>query len=88
MVQSMERTADPQALEKIRKDLPVYILAGDKDPVNGALEGLKVLVARYRAAGLRDLTEHYYAGGRHEMFNETNKAEVLADLLAWMKRVV
>jgi alpha-beta hydrolase superfamily lysophospholipase len=85
---SLKRTADPAALAKIRGDLPVYILAGDADPVNGRLEGLKLLAQRYRSAGLVDVTERYYAGGRHEMFNETNRDEVLSDLLTWLKRVV
>ncbi len=26
-----------------------------------------------------------YHEGRHEMFNETNKHEVIADLLAWLR---
>jgi alpha-beta hydrolase superfamily lysophospholipase len=25
-----------------------------------------------------------YPGGRHEMFNETNRDEVLADLVRWL----
>jgi alpha-beta hydrolase superfamily lysophospholipase len=46
------------------------------------------LVERLRAAGLADITLHSYAGARHEVFNETNRGEVIADLLAWLDRVV
>jgi alpha-beta hydrolase superfamily lysophospholipase len=88
MAISMRRTADPQGLAKIRKTLPIYILAGDADPVNDKLRGLKPLAERYRAAGIADVTEKYYADGRHEMFNETNREEVMGDLLAWTRRVV
>jgi alpha-beta hydrolase superfamily lysophospholipase len=87
MAMSLKRTADPASLAKIRKDLPIYILAGDADPVNSKLEGLKLLAQRYRTAGLRGVTERYYAGGRHEMFNETNRDEVMADLLGWVQRI-
>jgi len=87
MAMSLKRTADPASLARIRKDLPIYILAGDADPVNGKLEGLKLLAQRYRTAGLRDVTERYYAGGRHEVFNETNRDEVMADLLGWVQRI-
>ena len=42
---------------------------------------------RYREAGL-EVTFKVYEGGRHEMLNETNRAEVVADLKAWLDRVV
>jgi alpha-beta hydrolase superfamily lysophospholipase len=34
------------------------------------------------------VTEKYYRDGRHEMFNETNRAEVYRDLLAWIGRAL
>jgi alpha-beta hydrolase superfamily lysophospholipase len=88
MATAMARTVEPRALALIRKDLPIYIFAGDRDPVNAGLDALKIVAQRYRAAGLSDVTEKYYPGGRHEMFNETNRAEVMRDLLGWMNRVV
>ncbi len=86
MAESMLRTAVPSELVRIRKDLPIYIFAGDQDPVNQHLEALRPLAARYRAAGLTDVVEKYYPGGRHEMLNEINRAEVFNDLLAWLTR--
>jgi len=81
------RLRDPAEIAKIRKDLPIYIFVGDKDPINQDLELLKPLVARYRDAGLKDLEVKVYPGGRHEMLNETNRAEVVANLTAWLERV-
>lgn len=83
-----ERMASAEELMRIRKDLPLYVMAGDADPVNHDLEYLRPLVERYRAAGLRDVTEKYYRDGRHEMFNEINRGEVMADLLAWLHRIL
>jgi alpha-beta hydrolase superfamily lysophospholipase len=85
---SLGRATDPAQLARIRKDLPIYIFAGDADPLNNHLEHLRPVAKRYRAAGIRDVTERYYAGGRHEMLNETNRDEVLADLLAWLRRAI
>lgn len=45
------------------------------------------LAERYRAAGLSDVSLHAYKGARHEVFNETNRGEVVADLLGWLDRV-
>ena len=80
------RTADPHAVATIRSGLPVYILSGTDDPVHAGLAWLEKLVARYREAGL-DVTVRYYDGGRHEMFNETNRDEVIAELIAWLNRL-
>jgi alpha-beta hydrolase superfamily lysophospholipase len=82
-----QRLKDPAEIAKIRKDLPIYVFVGDRDPINQDLALLKPLIDRYRAAGLTDLEVKIYPGGRHEMLNETNRAEVVADLTAWLERV-
>jgi len=82
-----ERDMGPAALAKIRPGLPTYVFVGDDDPINQKLERLTPLVHAYRTAGL-DVTLKVYPGGRHEMLNETNRAEVVADLLAWLDRTV
>lgn len=81
------RIRDPAEIARIRKDLPVYVFVGDKDPINDDLKLLEPLVRRYKEAKLKDLTVKVYPGGRHEMLNETNRAEVVADLSAWLERV-
>lgn len=79
---------DPKQLAKIRKDLPLYIFAGDKDPINADLTRLTPLVERYRAAGISDITTDFYHDGRHEMLNETNRDEVVRNLLNWLDLVL
>ncbi len=78
------RLADPAILGQIRSDLPVLFVAGDEDPINRKLEGLQLLKARWRAAGVKQIDKLYYAGGRHEMLNETNRDEVTADIIEWL----
>jgi alpha-beta hydrolase superfamily lysophospholipase len=79
---------DPAKLAGIRKDLPFYIFAGDKDPINAGLTRLTPLVERYREAGIRDIATDFYKDGRHEMLNETNRDEVVANLKALIERVI
>ncbi|MGC2277978.1 MAG: alpha/beta fold hydrolase, partial [Candidatus Binatus sp.] len=88
MAASMVRLIDPAAIGQIRKELPIYIFAGDKDPINHHLEWLKPVAERYRAAGIANVTEKYYAEGRHEMLNETNRDEVMRDLVSWLKDTI
>jgi alpha-beta hydrolase superfamily lysophospholipase len=88
MFAALMRTFDPQALKAVRGDLPLYIFAGDRDPVNGNLAWLLPLADRYRAAGVKNLQTKFYKDGRHEMLNETNRADVVRDLAGWIDTVI
>jgi alpha-beta hydrolase superfamily lysophospholipase len=88
MFAGARRMADPGQVTAIRPDLPLYIAAGELDPVNANLVLLHVLVDRYRAAGLTDVTVRTYPGARHEILNETNRDEVVAGILDWLDQVL
>lgn len=60
--------------------LPTLLIHGGDDPLCSA-EGAEFWL---RSSRIEDLTVKVYPGGRHEMFNETNKDEVLADLWQWL----
>jgi len=87
MFAGARRGADPAQVAAIRPDLPLYIAAGEADPVNGGLALLTPLADRYQAAGLAGVTVRTYPGARHEILNETNRDQVIADLIAWIDRV-
>lgn len=46
------------------------------------------LSTHYDATGHEQLTTKIYAGGRHEMFNETNRDEFTNDILRWSAAVL
>ncbi|HME11226.1 MAG TPA: alpha/beta hydrolase [Candidatus Acidoferrum sp.] len=76
--------ADATRLAAIRHDLPVYLFSGSEDPVGEQLAGVRTVIDRYRHAGISNISFDLYDGGRHEMLNEVNRAEVRARLLAWI----
>jgi alpha-beta hydrolase superfamily lysophospholipase len=76
--------ADPEALKGIRSDLPMLIASGAADPLAGGGQFVQVLAHRYREAGVTDVTVKVYDGARHEIFNETNRDAVTADVIAWL----
>jgi alpha-beta hydrolase superfamily lysophospholipase len=88
MFAGARRLADPAQVAAMRSSLPVHIAVGESDPVNGGLALLTPLVDRYRAAGLADVTVRTYPDARHEILNETNSAEVIAELAGWLDRVL
>ncbi len=87
MFAGARRLADPAQVAAMRSDLPVYIAVGEADPVNGGLTLLTPLTDRYQAAGLTDMTIRTYPAARHEILNETNRDEVIAELIDWLDRV-
>jgi alpha-beta hydrolase superfamily lysophospholipase len=82
------RLANPREIRKVRDDLPVYIFSGNDDPVGQRLEGIRVLIDRYRSAGLTSTSHDFYSGGRHEMLHEINRRDVITNLLVWMSSIV
>jgi len=72
-------------LQKMPKALPVYFLSGAMDPVGENGKGVNAVARQFRDAGMQDVTVKLYPEGRHEMFNEINRDEVTADLIAWLE---
>jgi alpha-beta hydrolase superfamily lysophospholipase len=84
LLDALPRLALPSNHARIPKSLPVYVFAGAEDPVGGFSKSVRKLLDAYRTAGLRDVTFRFYAGGRHEMINETNRDDVVRDLRTWL----
>lgn len=73
-------------LKKINSKLPIYIFAGDKDPVGKFGKGVTKLYENYKKVGIENVEFKLYSGGRHEMLNEINKDEVINDTINWIKQ--
>ena len=63
--------------------LPMLLMVGAEDPLGGE-KGNRMLAKAYARAGVQDIRAISYHGARHEVFNETNRLEAFADLLAWL----
>ncbi len=88
MMGGLQYISDPKNLARMDPETPVYFMSGDQDPVGGMGAGVKKVYGYFQKQGVRDLSLKLYPGGRHEMFNETNRQEVLEDLLAWLEKHV
>lgn len=65
-------------------DLPILIMIGDDDSVGGRKSVERLARAYRERSGITDVTARIYEQARHEVFNETNKEEVIADLVTWL----
>jgi Lysophospholipase len=75
-----------ETMERIPKDLPVYLFSGEKDPVGNCCKTVRSLIEDYEKLGLEDVSYKFYKDGRHEMLNELNRDEVIADVINWLDR--
>jgi alpha-beta hydrolase superfamily lysophospholipase len=70
--------------KNIEKDLPLLIAIGSEDSLGGE-KSVRILAEKYLSRSkLTDVEVDIYDGARHEIFNETNRDEVFADLVAWL----
>lgn len=68
-------------IKKMNKEVPVYFMSGDADPVGENGKGVKRAYKCFVLSGIKDVSIRLYKEGRHEMLNEINKQEVYADIL-------
>jgi alpha-beta hydrolase superfamily lysophospholipase len=92
IINGMDRTdprrVDQNLLMKIRPELPVLLVAGDADPVNRKLKGIEYLDSTWQKAGVAQIDQQIYIGGRHEMLNETNRDVVTSNIIEWLDRLI
>lgn len=79
---------DGAKIRRMRKDLPVYFIAGTDDPVGNYGKGVEKTVQAFRKAGMEKVEQKLYPLCRHELINEINRQEVFADLSAWIGKVI
>lgn len=77
-----------EKIERIPKSLPVFICAGDGDPVGNYGKSVKKLYELYRKTGMKQVELKLYPDARHEILNETNRDEVFDDILHWIEKAV
>lgn len=75
-------------IERIPKELPVFMIAGEEDPVGDYSKGVKSVYYTYKKAGVRNISLKLYPGDRHEILNETDKEKVYGDVYAWLDRTM
>lgn len=71
---------------KIRKDLPVLFISGNKDPVGGDnASGVFAVASQMERAGMARVAIFIFERMRHEVLNERNKEYVYEVITRWLK---
>lgn len=77
---------DSQWFREFPMGLPTLIVSGESDPVGGFGKGVRYVYDNLKKNGA-SVQLKLYPEARHELFMETNRNEVFADLIAWIEDV-
>jgi len=81
-LKQLYETPDAEA----NKKLPLWLIAGDQDPVSNFGTDIQNVFRWYEKSGFQALDYQLYPGARHELLNETNRQEVYQDILQWIRK--
>ncbi len=84
VLKGVKNGADDNQLSKIRKDLPIHLLAGGKDPCSNNGKAVERLHKRLQTLGIKDTTYRLHKDNRHEALNELNRSEVMNEFVDWL----
>lgn len=84
MFEIITRLNKEENLSKMPKNLPVYFIAGEEDPVGDYGEGVKKAYHDFENAGMENLSIKLYPGDRHEILNEKDREQVYEDVYSFI----
>lgn len=84
MFTGISRLYDKSLLEKVPKDLPIFFVSGQDDPVGQFGKKVEEAAKSLKDLGCTNIDLKLYPNDRHEILNETDKQKVYEDLLNWL----
>lgn len=88
MFKGMLALYNKNALINIPKNLPLYIISGENDPVGNFGKDVLKVYEQYKKQGIKNVSYKLYDDCRHEILNEINKEDVYRDILKWLSSYI
>nr|MCR4855131.1 lysophospholipase [Erysipelotrichaceae bacterium] len=85
MFEGISKLHDKKLLDRVPKDLPLFFVSGEDDPVGSFGVEVKAAAQSLKDAGVRNIDLKLYPNDRHEILNETDKEVVYVDLYNWIE---
>lgn len=86
MFDGMDKMNRQEKSGKIPKELPMFFVAGEEDPVGNFGKGVVKVFERYKKQGAKNVSLKLYPKDRHEILNESDREQVYEDLFAWLHK--
>lgn len=84
MMGGIRLISDPEKQKQMDPETPILFIAGQQDPVGDYGKGVERAYQGFLQAGCRHVQKIFYPDGRHEILNETFRAQVWNDVLNWL----
>lgn len=81
-----QHAGTPKFMTRTRKNLPIFLIAGSQDPVGGCGRDVSRLFQNMQKLGFTGVECTIYEDCRHELLNELNQDEIMADILSWIEK--
>ena len=88
MMEGIGYIQNEKNMAMMKKDLPVFFIAGGDDPVGPYGDGVIRVADAFRKVGMEQVDVKIYPLCRHEILNEINKEEVYADVTEWLEKTL
>lgn len=75
----------PAEIARLPRSVPIFVIAGGRDPVGGMGKQVRAWIDAARKVGLA-VDDRLWAEGRHELLNEVEREDVTATVIAWISR--
>ena len=72
----------------VPENLPIYVVSGGEDPVGNYGKGIKEVYQNLIDSKHTNVSMKLFEGDRHEILNESNKAEVYKNILDWINGAI
>jgi alpha-beta hydrolase superfamily lysophospholipase len=76
------------SISQTKKDLPIYVISGEKDPVGGYGKEITKFLSVLKKCEFTNVSSKLYPECRHEILNELNHDEVFDDIQKWINKRV
>lgn len=87
LLSGMAYSSKIENIRKMEKNIPIYLISGDKDPVGDCGKGVKRTCEALRKAGCSEISMKLYPGLRHDIFHEDCYEEILEGIYRWIEKM-
>lgn len=88
MFTGISRLYDKKLLSRMPKELPVFFVAGEDDPVGDFGKGVLKAADMFKNIGMKNVKVKLYPTDRHEVLNETDREQVYNDIYTWLTSII
>ncbi|MGL5347265.1 MAG: serine aminopeptidase domain-containing protein, partial [Peptostreptococcaceae bacterium] len=88
LFEGVEFVTGESNVDRVRKDLPILMISGEKDPVGGNGKMVQKAYQIYKKVGIKNISLKLYKDMRHEILNEVGKQGVYKDIIGWINKQI